>query len=198
MDKQPLLPIDSGPVELWYEGPTFLVAVKPVGMAMHPDRPEGRGTLVNLLFQSNRWLAEMEESVAPGVVHRLRPQDRGLAVVAKSDETAHALREAHAQGGLRFSYRIRVAHPDPPRPPGEVREYDRRRYGEITVIDCEAPSGNPEEIAGRWFGDPQLGEFVAYAVEIPGELRSDDQGVLQVALGHRVQLPSIELYTAPT
>lgn len=195
-EKTPLLTRDETPIELWYEGPTWLVAEKPSGMAMHPSTPEGRGTLANALFQLNRWLADMETSVSPGIIHRLRDADQGLVVVAKNEEQAETLREAYTKKSMVFRYRVSAPAEAKPVWPEGVTTYDQHRYGERTVYDLETPVGDTAELVQTMWPteDPEAIRFVCYQVEVPEEPHRHRL----VASGHRIRLPQLELYTAPT
>ncbi len=108
VEKIPKIPVTPMALNLWYEGPAFVVADKPRGMAVHPEATDGIDTLVNGLLQSNRWLADMETSHSPGVIHWLMPMDRGLVLVAKSDEVADTLRQLYRDQAITFSYRVRM------------------------------------------------------------------------------------------
>jgi hypothetical protein len=197
MDRRPLLAIDEAPVTLLFEGSPFLVAEKPRGMPVHPQGPEGRGTLANALFQSNRWLAGMETSHTPGVVHVLRPEDRGLVLVAKSDPAWDELRAAHAAG--RISFRFRVELPaDAALPEGGVRVAGQRTYGDRRVVDIDTTCGDTGELTQRWLGervDPAAVAWTCYEIDtpVPG-----DGGRFRVALGERVPLPDLDVFAAPT
>ena len=193
-DKTPLIEIASVPLEIWYEGPTFVVADKPAGMAVHPENAQGRGTLVNALLQSNRWLAEMETSVSPGVIHRLADEDRGLVIVAKTDEMAETLRAQYKAGALKFSYRVRLHASVKTRAEAPVTVFDRRVYQDGTaVMDIDSSVGDTRVLRSMWLlGDPGPVYFVLYRLEVPMGSR-----VMSVAMGSRMWLPDIELYTAP-
>lgn len=181
------------PLELWYEGPTFVVADKPPGMAVHPDNAEGQDTLVNALLQSNRWLAEMETSHRPGVIHNLSAQDRGLVLVAKNDETAETLRAQYRDGALTFSYRVRLPASARPNTEAPVTVVDRRVFADGTaVMDIDSPLGDTAELRDAWAPGTDKTFFVLYRMAIPV-----GSGVTTVALGDRMWLPDIELYTAP-
>ncbi|MBX5465960.1 MAG: hypothetical protein K6U14_00485 [Firmicutes bacterium] len=196
MERRPLLAVDVVPVELWYEGPTLLVARKPAGMRLYPEHAGARGTLINALLQANRWLAEMETSVAPGVIYPLRPQDAGLVLVAKTEGAASALKEAYRQARLRFRYRIRTDRPDPP--PPAVTVFDHKPYGDTWLWDAESAVGDPAQLAEAWWGDGAAGEFFCYRLELAPDLAPERPEGLTVGLGDPVPLPDLELYTAPT
>lgn len=195
MEKIPLIPVDEGlTVTLWYEGPTFLIADKPAGMATHPADATGRGTLVNALLQSNRWLAEMETSLAPGVVHQLRDQDRGLTLVAKSDDMATTLRNTYHEQSITFSYRVRVPSDSAPRDIDAVTVYDRHEYDGITVYDIDSTRGDTGELSQEWLGDAETpAQFVCYQIDVPTPTKR-----FRIGLAQRIILPEIDLYTAPT
>ncbi len=195
MDKTPLLPIDNTlAVTLWYEGPTFLIADKPFGMPTYPDDAKSRGTLVNALLQNNRWLAEMETSTTPGVVHHLRDDDRGLTLVAKSDEMAETLRTTYHEKSITFSYRVRVPSEIIPQPTNLVTVYDQHPYDEITVYDIDSALGDTRELSREWLGDSDSSaRFVCYQMDFPTPSKP-----FRIGLAQRVILPSIDLYTAPT
>lgn len=192
----PLLPVDNElAIDLWYEGPTFLIADKPFGVSVYPMESHSRGTLVNALLQSNRWLAEMETSISPGVIHVLRPEDRGLTLVAKSDDMASELRELYQKSAITFSYRVQVPSSTQPTVTDAVRIFDTHAYGELTIYDIDSPVGDTEEVARKWLGPEamSLARFVCYRMTVPTPTK-----MFQIGLGERVLLPDIDLYTAPT
>jgi 23S rRNA pseudouridine1911/1915/1917 synthase len=85
----PTTPIlESGVVPVLYEDEWLLVVDKPAGMAVHPSRGHGSGTLVHALVEHG--LAG-GEGFRPGVVHRLDKDTTGLLVVAKSAEAHRRL-----------------------------------------------------------------------------------------------------------
>lgn len=192
MEKTPLLSVSPEPVTLWYEGPTFLVAEKPPGVAVHPDNPEGTGTLVNRLLQANRWLAEMEMSHTPGVVHKIEPEDRGLVLIAKSDDMAEMLRAQYRAGHLTFSYRVRMPDTAAPRKRDDVQILDHQTADNWAVFDIDSSVGDTSVLRNEWLGGAEEAFFVLYRMRIQTPAKA-----LEVGLADRVWLPSIDLYTAP-
>ncbi len=79
---------ESREVPVLYEDEWLLVVNKPAGMAVHPSRGHGTGTLVHALL--GHGLAGGEE-YRPGIVHRLDKDTSGLLVVAKSVEVHRRL-----------------------------------------------------------------------------------------------------------
>ncbi len=193
MEKQSKLRVAPMSLDLWYEGPALVVADKPEGMAVHPESRDTGDTLVNGLLQSNRWLAEMETSDDPGVVHRMAAMDRGLVLVAKSDEMAATLRQMYSNQEIRFSYRVRLPNAVEPAQTPKVTVIDHQIYDETTVWDIDSPVGDTGELRNLWL--PNGGSsafFVGYRINIPLT-----QKPIEVGLGQRVWLPSVDLYTVP-
>lgn len=192
MEKTPLLSISPEPITLWYEGPTFLVAEKPPDVAVHPDNPKGGDTLVNRLLQANRWLAEMEDSHAPGVVHTLAMEDRGLVLVAKSDDMAETLREQYRGGRITFSYRVRMPASMTPRERDDVHVIDRQTADDWAVCDIDSSIGDTGILREEWLHGTADAFFVLYRMRIDTAAKT-----FEVGLADRVWLPAIDLYTAP-
>ncbi len=193
MEKTPKIAVTTMPLDIWYEGADFVVTDKPPGMAVHPDTPAERHTLVNGLLQSNRWLAEMETSHAPGVIHRLAPDDRGLVVVAKKDETVNALRALYQDRAMTFSYRVRVSPTMMPEATPWVTVHDHQVYDDMAVWDIDSPIGDTVRLRQEWLNDAAVGAaFVLYRIDIPGPAKR-----VQIGLGARRWLPALDLYTIP-
>ncbi|HEY2476823.1 MAG TPA: RluA family pseudouridine synthase [Candidatus Cybelea sp.] len=81
---------ESIPLDVIYEDDDLLVINKPAGMVTHPAHRATSGTLVNAL------LAHVParlpgDLLRPGLVHRLDRDTSGLLVVAKREESLHAL-----------------------------------------------------------------------------------------------------------
>ncbi|MFH1005159.1 MAG: RluA family pseudouridine synthase [Bacteroidota bacterium] len=86
-----LLP-ENIPIDIVYEDDDLLVINKKAGMVVHPTYGNYSGTLVNaLLFYLNGKDASLkvnlddENSVRPGLVHRLDKETSGLMIVAKNE-----------------------------------------------------------------------------------------------------------------
>lgn len=188
-----MIAVDETPVAIWFEGPDWVVAEKPAGMAFTPQNPTQHGTLVNALLGSNRWLHEMEQSLAPGVIHRLREQDQGLSIVAKNEEGAGLLSQAKRAQELRFRYRVRIPVDAEPAEDPEIRIYGGQSYGDTRVLDIESAIGDSAELAQNWLGSSAANSrFTCYAIEWP------HLGGRRLAqTGRRVLLPQLDLYTAP-
>ncbi len=97
-------PISTGParptaidLEIVYEDADLLVVNKPAGMVVHPAPGHHDDTLVNALLAYLPDLQESEETLRPGIVHRLDKDTTGLIIVAKNARAQAALLEQMKQ-----------------------------------------------------------------------------------------------------
>jgi 23S rRNA pseudouridine1911/1915/1917 synthase len=81
------------PLDIVYEDQDLLVVNKPAGMVVHPAPGHQDDTLVNALLAYFPALQESDESLRPGIVHRLDKDTSGLIIVAKNARAQAALRE---------------------------------------------------------------------------------------------------------
>jgi 23S rRNA pseudouridine1911/1915/1917 synthase len=72
------------PLKIIYEDSDLMVIDKPAGLAVHPAPGHPGHTLVNAVLAHLPELRENEESLRPGVVHRLDKDTSGLIIVAKN------------------------------------------------------------------------------------------------------------------
>lgn len=77
------------PIDVVYEDDYLLVINKASGMVVHPAPGNYTGTLVNALLY--RFSLSNENSIRPGIVHRIDKDTSGLLVVAKDDKTHELL-----------------------------------------------------------------------------------------------------------
>ena len=93
----------------------IIVVDKPAGLVVHPGAGNPDGTLVNGLLARFPEIAEVGESVRPGIVHRLDAGSSGLLVVARTQAAADALIEQFASHAATRSYIALVwGHPEAP------------------------------------------------------------------------------------
>ncbi|MDX1672101.1 MAG: RluA family pseudouridine synthase [Balneolaceae bacterium] len=79
-------------LDIIYEDDDLIIVNKPAGLVVHPAHGHWSGTLVNgLLWYADELSAMDEDTVRPGIVHRLDKDTSGLLVVAKNDETHKVL-----------------------------------------------------------------------------------------------------------
>lgn len=77
------------PLDIVYEDDYLLVINKESGMVVHPAPGNYTGTLVNALLY--RFSLSNQDSIRPGIVHRIDKDTSGLLVVAKDDKTHELL-----------------------------------------------------------------------------------------------------------
>ncbi len=81
----PLLP-EAIPLNIIYEDDDLLVVDKPAGLAIHPAPGHPSHTLVNAVLSHFPHLADISDSLRPGIVHRLDKDTSGIMVVAKNNK----------------------------------------------------------------------------------------------------------------
>mgnify|MGYP001170072171 CR=1 FL=1 len=79
----PLSP-EAIPLSIVYEDEDLLVVDKPAGLVVHPAPGRYSHTLVNAILAYFPHLADVGDSLRPGVVHRLDKDTSGLMLVAKN------------------------------------------------------------------------------------------------------------------
>ncbi len=80
-------------LDIVYEDQDLLVVNKPAGMVVHPALGHYDDTLVNALLAYLPALQESDDSMRPGIVHRLDKDTSGLIMVAKNARALAALLE---------------------------------------------------------------------------------------------------------
>ncbi len=79
----PLSP-EAIPLNIIYEDDDLLVVDKPAGLTVHPAPGHPDHTLVNAILSHFPRLADISESLRPGIVHRLDKDTSGVMLVAKN------------------------------------------------------------------------------------------------------------------
>jgi len=79
----PLSP-EAIPLNIIYEDDDLLVVDKPAGLAVHPAPGHPGHTLVNAILFHFPHLADISNSLRPGIVHRLDKDTSGVMLVAKN------------------------------------------------------------------------------------------------------------------
>lgn len=72
------------PLNILYEDDAILVINKPAGMLVHPAPGNRSGTLVNALLYYVKNLSNWDDSLRPGIVHRLDKDTSGILIAAKT------------------------------------------------------------------------------------------------------------------
>ncbi|MDD3400665.1 MAG: RluA family pseudouridine synthase [Eubacteriales bacterium] len=97
------------PLDILYEDDDLCVVNKPQGMVVHPAVGNTNGTLVNALMYHIGTLSNANDTIRPGIVHRIDKFTSGLLVVAKNDYTHEELSKQFAEHSARRSY-ISLVH----------------------------------------------------------------------------------------
>jgi len=102
-------------LDIVYEDDDLLVVNKSSGMVVHPAYGNWTGTLVNgLLYYTQKNLSNAdEETLRPGIVHRLDKDTSGLLVVAKHDVAHQKLAEQFAEKEAERTY-LAIVWGNPP------------------------------------------------------------------------------------
>lgn len=102
-------------LDIVYEDDHLIVVKKEAGMVVHPAYANWSGTLVNgLMHYTQQNLSKKdEESLRPGIVHRLDKDTSGLLVVAKTDEAHKHLARQFADKETQRTYQA-IVWGDPP------------------------------------------------------------------------------------
>ena len=94
----PLSP-EAIPLNILYEDDDLLVVDKPAGLTVHPAPGHPDHTLVNAILAHFPHLADISDSLRPGIVHRLDKDTSGVMLVAKNQV---------AQANLINQFRVRA------------------------------------------------------------------------------------------
>jgi 23S rRNA pseudouridine1911/1915/1917 synthase len=93
------------PINIVYEDYELLLVNKEAGMVVHPAFGNWSGTMVNgLLYHADTLSKEDEETLRPGIVHRLDKDTSGLLVVAKNEVAHKKLSEQFAEKSVERTY----------------------------------------------------------------------------------------------
>lgn len=92
------------PLDIVHEDDHIIVVNKPAGMVVHPAFGNRHGTLVNGLLHHVGKLANDEDVLRPGIVHRLDKDTSGLLVVAKTEIAHNILAKQFAERKVSRSY----------------------------------------------------------------------------------------------
>jgi len=82
----PLAP-EAMPLHILYEDEDVMVVDKPAGLTVHPAPGHPSHTLLNAILFHYPHLAEISDSLRPGIVHRLDKDTSGVMLVAKNDQS---------------------------------------------------------------------------------------------------------------
>lgn len=93
-------------LDIIYEDDDIIIVNKSVDMVVHPAYGNWTGTLVNgLLYHTSKNLSKTDqETLRPGIVHRLDKNTSGLLVVAKNDIAHQKLSQQFAKKSAERTY----------------------------------------------------------------------------------------------
>lgn len=92
------------PFDLLYEDDSLLIVSKPPGIVVHPAVGNPDGTLVNGLLYHCQEIADVGDTIRPGIVHRLDKDTSGIMVVAKTAQCHRLLGEAFKERTVEKKY----------------------------------------------------------------------------------------------
>lgn len=105
--KELTLEPEAIPLDIIYEDEALLIINKPAGMVVHPAAGNWSGTFVNALLYHYRELHHENtdnNSLRPGIVHRLDKNTSGLLLAAKNSKVQQQLSEQFADRKVHKEY----------------------------------------------------------------------------------------------
>ena len=180
------------PLNIIYEDDDLLVVDKPAGLAVHPAPGHPDHTLVNAVLSHLPRLTEIDDSLRPGIVHRLDKDASGLMLVARNNTAQLNLIDQFKARSVVKAYKVLVkGHLTPEegiieasigRDPGnrkrmavvaEGREA-RTRYnvvkyiGDYTLLEVKTETGRTHQIRVHLaaIGYPVAGDNM-YGIKVP-------------------------------
>lgn len=103
----PLLP-EAIPLNIIYEDNDLLVVDKPAGLTVHPAPGHPGHTLVNAILSHFPGLADISDSLRPGIVHRLDKDTSGVMLVAKNRTSQQNLSDQFKAHSVDKTYLVLV------------------------------------------------------------------------------------------
>jgi len=103
-----LLSPENIPLDILYEDDDILVLDKPSGLAVHPAPGHPDHTLVNAVLSHLPGLAEISDSLRPGIVHRLDKDTSGVMLVAKNEPARLNLMQQFEAHSVAKTYQVLV------------------------------------------------------------------------------------------
>ncbi|MFC2017546.1 RluA family pseudouridine synthase [Chloroflexota bacterium] len=103
----PLTP-EAIPLKIIYEDDDLLVVDKPAGLVIHPAPGHTSHTLVNAILSHFPHLADISDSLRPGIVHRLDKDTSGVMLVAKNNAAQLNLINQFKSRSVVKAYRVLV------------------------------------------------------------------------------------------
>jgi 23S rRNA pseudouridine1911/1915/1917 synthase len=98
------LTAENIPLDIIYEDDDLLIVNKPPGMVVHPATGNWSGTFVNALLYHCKTTLPENESLRPGIVHRLDKDTSGLLIAAKTTRAHQGLINLFSQRKIYKEY----------------------------------------------------------------------------------------------
>jgi 23S rRNA pseudouridine1911/1915/1917 synthase len=158
------------PLEIIFEDDTLIVINKPAGLVVHPAAGIHSGTLANALAYHFKYLPATDQSLRPGIVHRLDRDTSGLMVVAKTNQALEHLSDQFRDRSVFKSY-VGLVHGNIKETGGRIDQpiardpsnrtrmavvrsgrsalsifRVRQRYQRFTLLDVEIKTGRTHQI----------------------------------------------------
>lgn len=99
---------EAMPLNILYEDDDLLAVDKPAGLAVHPAPGHPSHTLVNAILAHFPHLADISDSLRPGVVHRLDKDTSGVMLVAKNSLAQNNLAQQFKSHSVSKAYLVLV------------------------------------------------------------------------------------------
>ncbi len=98
------------PLDIIFEDQYMAIINKPAGVMVHPSPGNYSGTIANAaLYRYGENLANHEDVLRPGIVHRLDKDTSGLLIIAKDDKTLSYLNKIFSERQVSKTYKAVVA-----------------------------------------------------------------------------------------
>lgn len=107
------------PLDVVFEDKDILVINKPAGLVVHPSSDHPDHTLVNALLYREKDFFKLDETLRPGIVHRLDKDTSGLLVIAKNQEALEFLKSQFKKGQVHKKY-VSLVHGKTQKEFGEI------------------------------------------------------------------------------
>jgi 23S rRNA pseudouridine1911/1915/1917 synthase len=108
-------------IKILEETPDWMVINKPAGLLVHPDASNPTGTLVDFLIKHDPAIAKIgEDSMRPGIMHRLDKDVSGLMVIAKTQDAFDNLKSQFAEHSVDKTY-LALVHGDVLQDEGDIK-----------------------------------------------------------------------------
>jgi 23S rRNA pseudouridine1911/1915/1917 synthase len=99
---------EAMPLNILYEDDDLLAVDKPAGITVHPAPGHPAHTLVNAILSHFPHLADISDSLRPGVVHRLDKDTSGVMLVAKNSRAQADLAQQFKSHSVSKAYLVLV------------------------------------------------------------------------------------------